>query len=52
MSRSLKKGPYAHPKLLKKIDALNASGEKQIIRTWSRASQIFPEMVGHTICLF
>ncbi|MBP7561069.1 MAG: 30S ribosomal protein S19 [Armatimonadetes bacterium] len=52
MSRSLKKGPYAHPKLLKKIDALNASGEKQIIRTWSRASQIFPEMVGHTIAVY
>jgi small subunit ribosomal protein S19 len=51
MSRSLKKGPFAHPKLLKKIDRLNATGEKRIVRTWSRASQIFPDMVGHTIAV-
>lgn len=52
MSRSLKKGPYAHPSLLKKIDTLNERGEKRIIRTWARASQIFPEMVGHTIAVY
>lgn len=51
MGRSLKKGPYAHPKLLKKIRAMNESGEKRVIRTWSRASTIFPEMVGHTIAV-
>ena len=49
MSRSLKKGPYVSPKLLKKIDAMNASGDKKVIRTWSRSSTIFPQMVGHTI---
>lgn len=49
MSRSLKKGPYISPKLLKKIDVMNASGDKKVIRTWSRASTIFPQMVGHTI---
>jgi small subunit ribosomal protein S19 len=51
MSRSLKKGPYISPKLLKKIDAMNDSGEKKVIRTWSRASVIFPQMVGHTIAV-
>ncbi|RME06350.1 MAG: 30S ribosomal protein S19 [Anaerolineae bacterium] len=51
MSRSLKKGPYVDPKLLKKIEAMNASGEKKVIRTWSRASVIFPQMVGHTIAV-
>ncbi|MCE5216162.1 30S ribosomal protein S19 [bacterium] len=51
MSRSMKKGPYADPKLLAKIDAMNASGEKKIIRTWSRRSTIFPEMVGHTMAV-
>ena len=49
MGRSLKKGPYIDPKLLKKIDAMNASGKKDVIKTWSRASSIFPQMVGHTI---
>jgi len=52
MARSLKKGPYAHPKLLTKIDAWNAAGEKRIIRTRARASQIFPQMGGHTIAVY
>jgi small subunit ribosomal protein S19 len=51
MARSLKKGPYVDPKLLKRIEALNASGEKQVIKSWSRASTIFPQMVGHTIAV-
>jgi len=51
MSRSLKKGPYIAPKLLKKIEAMNLKGEKKVIRTWSRASVIFPQMVGHTIAI-
>jgi len=51
MSRSLKKGPFIDPKLLKKVDNLNASGGRQVIRTWSRASTIFPQMVGHTIAI-
>jgi len=49
MSRSSKKGPYGDPKLLKKVEALNRSGEKAVLKTWSRASTIFPEMIGHTI---
>jgi len=49
MSRSLKKGPFIAPKLLKKVEDLNQRGEKSVIRTWSRASTIFPQMVGHTI---
>ena len=51
MSRSLKKGPFVEPKLLKKIEAMNARSEKKVIRTWSRASTIFPQMVGHTIAI-
>ena len=51
MARSLKKGPFADASLLKKIDALNAKDEKQVIKSWSRRSTIFPEMVGHTIAL-
>jgi small subunit ribosomal protein S19 len=51
MSRSLKKGPYVAPKLLKKIETMNQLGEKKVIRTWSRASTIFPQMVGHTIAV-
>ena len=51
MSRSLKKGPYIEPKLFKRIEAMNKKGEKKVIRTWSRASVIFPEMVGHTIAV-
>ncbi len=51
MSRSLKKGPFISPKLLKKVEKLNASNSRQVIRTWSRASTIFPQMVGHTIAV-
>jgi small subunit ribosomal protein S19 len=51
MSRSLKKGPYIDPKLLKKIEAMNDRGEKKVLRTWRRASVIFPQMVGHTIAV-
>ena len=51
MSRSLKKGPFIETKLLKRIEAMNQKGEKKVIRTWSRASVIFPQMVGHTIAV-
>jgi len=51
MSRSLKKGPFVAPKLLNKIEAMNSRGEKKVVRTWSRASTIFPQMVGHTIAV-
>lgn len=51
MSRSLKKGPYVNPKLLAKVESLNESSGRQVIRTWSRASTIFPQMVGHTIAV-
>ena len=51
MSRSLKKGPFIDQKLLKKIEVMNDQGDKQVIRTWSRASVIFPQMVGHTIAV-
>lgn len=51
MARSLKKGPYAEPKLLRKIEDMNAKGEKKIIKTWSRRSTIFPEMIGHTLAV-
>ena len=51
MSRSLKKGPFIEPKLLKKIEAMNSKGEKKVIRTWSRASTIFPQLLGHTIAV-
>jgi small subunit ribosomal protein S19 len=51
MGRSLKKGPFVDPKLLKKVEAMNDRKEKKVIRTWSRASQIFPQMVGHTIAV-
>ena len=52
MSRSLKKGPYVDPKLLKKVEKMNSDKSKQVIRTWSRASTIFPQMVGHTIGVY
>lgn len=52
MGRSLKKGPYVDPKLLKKISEMNKKGEKKIIKTWSRRSTIVPEMVGHTIAVY
>ena len=51
MSRSSKKGPFIADRLLEKVEAMNASGSKQMIRTWSRASTIFPVMVGHTIAV-
>jgi len=51
MSRSLKKGPFCDAKLMKRIEALNDSKEKEIIKTWSRASTIFPQMIGHTIAV-
>lgn len=51
MSRSLKKGPFVEPKLLAKVEAMNQRGEKKVVRTWSRASTIFPQMVGHTIAV-
>ncbi|HHX27335.1 MAG: 30S ribosomal protein S19 [Firmicutes bacterium] len=51
MSRSLKKGPYADSKLLAKVGNLNEKGRKEVVKTWSRASTIFPEMVGHTIAV-
>ena len=51
MSRSLKKGPYIDQNLQEKIARLNASREKKVIRTWARASTIFPDMVGHTVAV-
>ena len=51
MSRSVKKGPYVQPVLLKRIQEMNAAGEKKIVKTWSRASVIFPDFVGHTIAV-
>ena len=51
MARSLKKGPFADESLLKKIDAMNESGDKSVIKTLSRRSTIFPQMVGHTIAV-
>jgi small subunit ribosomal protein S19 len=52
MSRSLKKGPFTSPKLLKKVEQMNdGKNKKTVIRTWSRASTVFPQMVGHTIAV-
>jgi small subunit ribosomal protein S19 len=51
MSRSLKKGPFVQPRLLERIRVMNEAGDKKVIKTWSRASTIFPEMVGHTIAV-
>ncbi|MEW5783706.1 MAG: 30S ribosomal protein S19 [Bacillota bacterium] len=51
MSRSLKKGPYVEDSLMVKIQRMNEKGEKKVIKTWSRRSTIFPEMVGHTIAV-
>jgi small subunit ribosomal protein S19 len=51
MSRSSKKGPFVQERLITRIEAMNASGEKRMVRTWSRASTIFPEMAGHTIAV-
>lgn len=52
MSRSLKKGPFVHASLSKKIDDMNKKGEKKVIKCWSRASMIIPEMIGHTIAIY
>ena len=51
MSRSVKKGFFVQEGLMKKIEAMNAKNEKRVVRTWSRASTIFPDMVGHTIAV-
>ena len=51
MSRSVKKGPYVAAKLLKRVEEMNATGKKSVLKTWSRASTIFPQMVGHTIAV-
>jgi len=51
MARSLKKGPFVDGHLLKKIDALNETGEKKVVRTWSRRSTIIPDMIGHTVAV-
>ncbi len=51
MSRSVKKGPYVHESLLKKIKAMNAKNEKKVVKTWSRASTILPNFVGHTVAV-
>ena len=52
MSRSVKKGPYVEAKLLQRIEAMNEVNEKKVLKTWSRASTIFPQMVGHTIAVY
>ena len=51
MSRSSKKGPFVEERLMGRIEAMNSSGDKRMLRTWSRTSTIFPEMVGHTIAV-
>ena len=51
MSRSLKKGPFVEEKLFSRIEAMNAANDKKVVKTWSRASTIFPEFVGHTIAV-
>ena len=51
MSRSIKKGPFVQERLLKRIQDMNESGKKAVVKTWSRASTIFPDMVGHTIAV-
>lgn len=51
MARSAKKGPFVHERLLKKIEEMNDNGSKKVIKTWSRASTIFPQMIGHTIAV-
>mgnify|MGYP003306222151 FL=1 len=51
MGRSIKKGPFVAPELLKRVIALNEAGDKKVLKTWSRASTIFPEFVGHTIAV-
>ncbi|GIM29897.1 30S ribosomal protein S19 [Clostridium polyendosporum] len=51
MSRSTKKGPFVHAGLMKKVEEMNQNGEKKVVKTWSRSSTIFPEMIGHTIAV-
>ena len=51
MSRSIKKGPFVQPVLLKRVREMNEAGEKRVLKTWSRASTIFPEFVGHTFAV-
>ena len=51
MGRSVKKGPFVEPKLLKRIQEMNETGEKRVLKSWSRASTIFPDFVGHTIAI-
>ena len=51
MSRSVKKGPYVEPALMKRINEMNASGKKAVVKTWSRSSTIFPDFVGHTVAV-
>lgn len=51
MGRSIKKGPYVQPVLLKRVQEMNAAGEKRILKTWSRSSTIFPDFVGHTFAV-
>jgi small subunit ribosomal protein S19 len=52
VSRSSKKGPFVEERLIERVKSMNASGSKQVIKTWSRTSTIFPEMVGHTIAVY
>ena len=52
MSRSIKKGPFVDPKLLKRIEEMNDKGEKRVLKTWSRSSTIFPQFVGHTVAVY
>ncbi len=52
MSRSVKKGPYCEARLMSRIEAMNAAGEKKVVKTWSRATTIFPQFVGHTIAVY
>ena len=52
MSRSSKKGPFVEDRLMGRIEAMNQSGQKRMVKTWSRASTVFPEMVGHTIAVY
>ncbi|NLY87454.1 MAG: 30S ribosomal protein S19 [Clostridiales bacterium] len=52
MGRSLKKGPFVEQKLIKKIEAMNEANEKNVVKTWSRPSTIFPQMIGHTIAVY
>ena len=51
MGRSVKKGPFVEPKLLKRVQEMNTAGEKRVLKTWSRASTIFPDFVGHTFAV-